>query len=76
MNGCLGGERPLAKRQEQAGKRAYTSSCNLKRSARSSSKRSAQMCASFGVNELGVDAYPALVALDSAFERVADAEAP
>ena len=35
----------MAERQEQAGKRAYTSSCKLKRSARSSSKRSAQRCA-------------------------------
>jgi hypothetical protein len=59
------GELPLAERQEQAGKRGYTSSCNLKRSARS-----------FGVDELGVDADPALVALDRAFKHVADAEAP
>jgi hypothetical protein len=55
----------LAERQEQAGKRAYTSSCNLKRSARF-----------FGVDELGVDAHAALVALVRAFKHVADAEAP
>ena len=34
------------------------------------------MRAGFGVDELGVDAYPALVALDRAFQHGADAEAP
>jgi hypothetical protein len=63
--GAKGGELPLAERQEQAGKRAYTSFCKLKRSARS-----------LGVDELGVDAYSALVALDRASKHVADAETP
>ena len=35
-----------------------------------------KMCAGFGVDELGVDAYPALVPMDRAFKHVADAAAP
>jgi hypothetical protein len=35
-----------------------------------------EMWVGFGVDELGVDAYPAPVALDRAFKHVADAEAP
>ena len=41
----------------------------------SSSNRSAQRCApDFGVDELGIDAHPVLVALHRAFEHVANAK--